>query len=179
VTRQVPLVQEELPILPEHPSSPSFLSGVHVAQSLAFWVVICRSLFLSFLFGYCFVSFDFRLLITSLVSAIPLALMAPVVSLLLQIWWLNHVCGKDLFLNNVCMNAYKTSWLSSRNIFHIFVFSSILISMKSILFLLFVLFGFFLKNENQHEQIFIRKYWKQIIGINLNKKMMEKYEKNM
>ena len=44
VTRRVALVEQELPILPEHLSSPSLFSGIHVAWSLVFCVMFCRSL---------------------------------------------------------------------------------------------------------------------------------------
>ena len=44
-TPQVPLVYQELLTLPEHLCSPLVFSGVHVAQSLVFCVVFCRSLF--------------------------------------------------------------------------------------------------------------------------------------
>jgi hypothetical protein len=45
------LVEQKLPTLPEHLSSSSVFNGVHVARSLVFCVVLCRSLFvlLSFL----------------------------------------------------------------------------------------------------------------------------------
>ena len=59
-------MEYELLILPEHPSLPPVLSGVHVAISV-FCVVFCRSSFF-FFFGslYC-LSFDLRLSITPLI----------------------------------------------------------------------------------------------------------------
>jgi len=52
------------------PISPPVLSGVQVAQSLAFCVMFCRSLFVSFLLPLYSVAFlDLRLLIGSLVSS--------------------------------------------------------------------------------------------------------------
>ena len=42
-------MKQELLTLPEHLSSPQVFSGVRVAQSLAFFVVFCRSLFVLFL----------------------------------------------------------------------------------------------------------------------------------
>jgi len=39
VTRQVPLVEQELPTLPGHPSSSPVFNGVRVARSLVFYVV--------------------------------------------------------------------------------------------------------------------------------------------
>jgi hypothetical protein len=52
VTRRVPLVEQELPILPEHLSSLPIFSGVHVTWSFVLCVMFCRSLFvlLSFFF---------------------------------------------------------------------------------------------------------------------------------
>jgi hypothetical protein len=38
LTRRVPLVEQELPILPEHLSSPPVLSGVRVTRSLILYV---------------------------------------------------------------------------------------------------------------------------------------------
>ena len=72
LTRRVPLVEQELPTLPEHLSSPPVFNGVCVIRSLVLYVMFCRSLFflLSFLFwslcGLFF--FDIRILITLLVS---------------------------------------------------------------------------------------------------------------
>jgi len=57
LTRRVPLVEQELLILPEHPSSPSILSGVRVTWSLVLCVCFvdrCLS-FCTFSFGHCFV----------------------------------------------------------------------------------------------------------------------------
>jgi len=45
LTRRVPPVEQELPTLPEHLSSPSVFSGVHVTRSLVLCVMFCRSLF--------------------------------------------------------------------------------------------------------------------------------------
>jgi hypothetical protein len=46
VTRQVPLVVQELIILPEHLGSTLVFSGVRFAPSLVFCVILCRSLFI-------------------------------------------------------------------------------------------------------------------------------------
>ena len=48
VTRRVPLLEQELLTLIEHPSSPSVFSWVRVNRSLVFCVVFCRSLFCLF-----------------------------------------------------------------------------------------------------------------------------------
>ena len=57
LTRWVPLVEQELLTLPEHPSSPPFFSGVRVTQSLVLYVCFvdrCLS-FCAFSFGHCVV----------------------------------------------------------------------------------------------------------------------------
>jgi len=51
----------------ERPSSPLMFCGVHVARSLVFCVVFCRSVF-DLLFLCCLSFFDLRILIPSLVS---------------------------------------------------------------------------------------------------------------
>ena len=52
VTGQVSLVDQELPTFPEHPSSLPVFSGVHVAWSLVFCVMFCRSLFVLWFFFF-------------------------------------------------------------------------------------------------------------------------------
>jgi hypothetical protein len=47
----MPPVEQELPTLPDHPSSPPVFSRVRVARSLVFCVVFCRSLFVLFIFA--------------------------------------------------------------------------------------------------------------------------------
>ena len=57
LTRRVPLVEQELPILPEHLSSPPVFNGVHVTRSLILFVCFvdrCLSL-CTFSFGHCVV----------------------------------------------------------------------------------------------------------------------------
>ena len=49
VTQRVPLVEQELLILPGHQSSPPVFSGVRVARVLDLCVMFCRSLFVLFL----------------------------------------------------------------------------------------------------------------------------------
>ena len=70
VTLPVLLVEQELPTIPEHFSSPTHFSGVHVTRSLAS-CVMCRSLFvlLSFFLWPLCCLFDLRILITPLVSS--------------------------------------------------------------------------------------------------------------
>ena len=60
VTRQVPLVEQELPTLSEHMSSPPVFSGIHVNRSL----VLC-----SCFVDRCLSLFDLRILIILLVSS--------------------------------------------------------------------------------------------------------------
>ena len=70
LTWWVPLVEQELLILPEHLNSPPVISGVRVTRSLVFYVVFCRSLFVLLYFFFwslcCLFFFDIRILIASL-----------------------------------------------------------------------------------------------------------------
>ena len=50
VILRLPHVEQELPTLPDHLSSPPVLSGIRVARSFIFCVVLCRSLFVLFSF---------------------------------------------------------------------------------------------------------------------------------
>jgi hypothetical protein len=57
LTRRVPLVEQELPTLPEHLSSPPVYNGVRVTRSLVLYVCFvdhCLS-FCTFSFGHCVV----------------------------------------------------------------------------------------------------------------------------
>jgi hypothetical protein len=51
LTRLVPLVEQELPSLPEHMSSLPVFSWVRVSRSLVFYVMFCRSLLVPFPFA--------------------------------------------------------------------------------------------------------------------------------
>ena len=65
LTRRVPLVEKDMPTLPEHPSSPPVFSGVRVMRSLVLYVCfVDRCLPLCCLFF-----FDIRFLIAPLVSS--------------------------------------------------------------------------------------------------------------
>ena len=73
ITRQVPLVEQELLTLPEHLSSPPVFSGVRVTRYLVVYVYFvdrCLS-FCTFFFWLlcCLFFFDIRILITPLVSS--------------------------------------------------------------------------------------------------------------
>jgi len=71
LTRRVSLVEQELPTLPEHLSSPRLLVGF-VLLDLSFMCMFCRSLIVLvyFLFwSLCCLFFDIRILITPLVSS--------------------------------------------------------------------------------------------------------------
>ena len=57
LTRRIPLVDQELPTLPEHPSSLRVFSGIRVTRSLILYICFvdrCLS-FCSFSFGHCVV----------------------------------------------------------------------------------------------------------------------------
>ena len=70
---QVPLVEQELLTLLEHPGSPPVFGGIHVTRSVVLCVLLCSSLFvlLSFFFWplCCLSFFDLRILITPLISS--------------------------------------------------------------------------------------------------------------
>ena len=73
VIRRVSLIEQELLSLPEHVCSTSVFSGVHVARSLVFWVVLCRycssfvdSCLSLFFWPLCCLFFDLQILITPL-----------------------------------------------------------------------------------------------------------------
>ena len=73
LTRRVPLVEQELLTLSEHPSSPPVFSGVRVTRSLVLYVCFvdrCLS-FCTFFFWplCCLLFFNLWILITSLVSS--------------------------------------------------------------------------------------------------------------
>jgi hypothetical protein len=76
-TRQVPLVEQELPIISEHMRSPPVFSGIGAAWSFYFCVMFCRTLFVLWYFFfwplYC-LFFYLRLLITTLVYWNPSSL---------------------------------------------------------------------------------------------------------
>jgi hypothetical protein len=73
LTRCVPLVEQELPTLPDHLGSPPVFSGVRVTRSLVLCVCFSRSLFVLLHFFFwslcCLFVFDIRILITPLVSS--------------------------------------------------------------------------------------------------------------
>ena len=68
----MPLVEQELPILPEHMTSPPVFSGVHVTLSLVICVCFvdrCLSYY-PFVLPWCCLSFDLRILIFKLFLAV-------------------------------------------------------------------------------------------------------------
>ena len=73
VTRRMSLVEQELPTLPEHLSSPPIFSGVRVTRSLVLYVCFVWSLFVLLYFFFwplCYLFFfDIRTLIAPLVSS--------------------------------------------------------------------------------------------------------------
>ena len=66
------LVEQELPTLPEHLSSPPVVSGIRLTGSLMLCVMLCRSLFVLFSFFFwslCLSFFGLWILITALISS--------------------------------------------------------------------------------------------------------------
>ena len=87
LTRWVSLVEQELPTLPEHLSSPPIFSGVRVTRSLVIYVcfVDCCLSFCTFFFWplFCLFFFDIRFLIALLVSSNSSYVMSIICSVLL------------------------------------------------------------------------------------------------
>ena len=72
----MPLVEQELPTLPEHLSSPPILSGVRVTRSLVLYVCFidrCLSFCTFFFWPLCCIFFDMRILITFWYLQAPLS----------------------------------------------------------------------------------------------------------
>ena len=73
LTRRVSLVEQELPTLPQHLSSPPIFSEVPVTRSLVLCGMVCKSLFVLFYVSFCplccLFFFDIRILIAPLVSS--------------------------------------------------------------------------------------------------------------
>ena len=105
MTRRVSIVEHELLILPGHLSWAPVFSGVHMAQTLVFCVLFCKSLFvivflffcqlywLSFYFGilwslYWLFFLDLQLLIASLVSYGHCIVCSSIYSYWLPLWYL-------------------------------------------------------------------------------------------
>ena len=85
----MPLVEQEVLTLPEHPSSPPpILSGVRVALSLVFCVVFCISLFFWPL--CCLFFFDFQILTIPLVSSNSFYLIWKHIYFWILVRFLNH-----------------------------------------------------------------------------------------
>ena len=64
VQRRVPLVEQELLILPGHLSSPPVFSGVRVTRSLVLCIMLCRSLFVLLYFFLLVIVLSVRLRFT-------------------------------------------------------------------------------------------------------------------
>jgi hypothetical protein len=73
IFHSLPLLEQELFTLPEHPSSPPVFSGIRVTRSLVLYVCFCRTLFVLLYFFFwplcCLFFFDIRVLIAPLVSS--------------------------------------------------------------------------------------------------------------
>ena len=110
-TLRMPHVEQELLTLQEHRSSPPIFRDVRVSLSLVFCLVLCRSLFV--LLSFCawtlyYLSFDFRLLITSLVSST-----FPCMSSFILILRLSFVFMFILLLICLCLTEIKLSCFPS------------------------------------------------------------------
>jgi hypothetical protein len=107
IMRRVQLVKQDLHIIPEHSSSPTFVSGDDFALILIFCVVFCRILFacLPFFYSplYCISLFDLWLLITTLASSNVLFMYDP-----MQIYTLLLFTKTKYGINKTCtINQYQ------------------------------------------------------------------------
>ena len=102
VTRRVSLVEQELPNIPEHLSSPPRISGI---RSFVFCVVFCRSLFVLLYFFawllYCLSFFHSQILISPLVSLNSL-----------NVWFMDY-WKFSIFLQTVISNLSSYNNLNS------------------------------------------------------------------
>ena len=108
----VPHVEQKLLIHPEHTSSSSGFTGARVAQSLVFWVILCKSWFVLLPFFiwsfYCLSVVDWRLLITTLVySSLSIVCLSSIEGSWLPLWYI------QAFLLSVCRRL-KTIKFSNR-----------------------------------------------------------------
>jgi hypothetical protein len=69
LARRVPLVEQELPTLPEHLRSPPVFSGVRVTRSLVLYVCFVNRFLCFFFWPLRCLFFDIRILIAPLVSS--------------------------------------------------------------------------------------------------------------
>jgi len=98
VTRRVPLMEQELLTLPEHPSSFPHFGWVHVARSLVFIVVFCRSLFVLFLLAIVFSISGFWLSLWYLQTLLLFVAISTVfhTSIWRMVYVMDAVCSKSV-----------------------------------------------------------------------------------
>ena len=111
ITQRVSHLDQELLTLPRYLSSPPVRSGVHVARSLVFYVMFCRSS-LSFFHRSldCLLFFDLRRLITYLVSS----------NFSFRVYYRNSlICISRLLTVELAENNDKTNFLNKKKL-HIF-----------------------------------------------------------
>jgi hypothetical protein len=102
LTRRVPQVEQELPILPEHLSSPRFLCGVRVTQSL----VLCVC-FVDRCLSFCTFSFDHCVVCSSSINGFWLLLWYLQTLLTLgKIFNKIYSTFKDCYFCHICLCRY-------------------------------------------------------------------------
>jgi hypothetical protein len=127
LTRRMPLVEQELLLLPEHLSSPPVFSSVRVTRSLVLYVCFvdrCLS-FCTFSFGHCVVCssiYGFLL---------PLWYLQTLLTGDLSRFWLSCLGPLVFLLPNICFiisSGYESTWWkifqkrAVRTIFYIYVY---------------------------------------------------------
>jgi hypothetical protein len=108
----VPLVEQELLAIPEHPSSSPIISWVRDTRSLVLCVMFCRSLFvlLSFFFRLlCCLSFDLRILISPLVSSNSSLILTQQVGVYIKkcfFFFTSSECKDNIRVTNKLLSGY-------------------------------------------------------------------------
>ena len=107
----MPLVEQELLAIPEHPSSSPIISWVRDTRSLVLCVMFCRSLFvlLSFFFRLlCCLSFDLRILISPLVSSNSSLILTQQVGVYIKFFFFftSSECKDNIRVTNKLLSGY-------------------------------------------------------------------------
>ena len=107
-----PHVEQEVPTLPEHFSSPPDVHGVRVVPSLVFCVIFCRSFFFPFvLFHLAIVLSDLRLLIYGFwFTASDLRLL--IYDFWLPFWYLPSFLMTVCYVSDIINVVFHVIWIT-------------------------------------------------------------------
>ena len=109
--RRVPLVEQELLTIPEHPSSSPIISWVRDTRSLVLCVMFYRSLFvlLSFFFGLlCCLFFNLWLFWLALwyLQTLPWYWLSKLVNILKNVFFTSSECKDNIRVTNKLLSGY-------------------------------------------------------------------------